>query len=626
MKNLLTPAHMFAVAVLLACWGARAQSLGSPAAEAWLGRPLDMTVPARVAAADAGDACVRADVFFGEQRVDAGRVRTTVTGTGEQRSVRVETTALVDEPVVTVSLRAGCRGSITRNYTLLPVMPSETMVAGLVARQQALAFGAPAPGTPPRLARATTSAAPVAARNRAPRPDATTLARAQAPRARVLRDETPRAAARLRLEPVEMRQQAVLRVSASLSDPSGDAASRATAALLWRAINADPQELLRTTAMLQKLEGDLAQLRQATGQTRADMAALGRSLDDTRPWYASAPLVQGLLLLVLAMAGAAALSGYRSRRLSAGPWYAARDGAVPQTVPSRAQAVPAQPVAAARTQASPDAAPTGREPAAQRRQASGVLRVETLAATFEEAEFLSSLGLAADAMDVLKAYVQDSANPSPLAFFELMRLCDQAGDATAVAAVRRRYARAFRTEAPRLQQVTASTGLESLADLSARIAAAWGTPQVPDLIEEALFAAPAPGAPLTLQAGRDLLCLHALALALAAEDTARPGLPADQAHPLAPWAHAEDAGSAQAAVQAAGDAQGGHDFALDVDLDARHMPLPEDRTHPDVAPLLEGVQAAARETAAREAARRRQEEEDAFSAAVASERAPAGRY
>lgn len=655
MKNLLTTARILAL-LLLGSGPAAGQSLGSPAAEIWMGRPLEMTVPARFAPGDTGGECVHADVFYGDARVPADRVRATVVGADAQKRVRIEASAAVNEPVITVSVRAGCRNTVTRNYTLLPEMPSETMVAALVARQQA-AIAGPAAAAPLRLAASTSpSAVP-----RAPRAPVVRTAEARggdgsAPRTRTASPVRKAAATgpRLRLEPIEMEQQAVLRVSSQLAEPQGDAARRATAALLWQAINADPQELLRTTAMLQKLEGDLLQLRQASGQTRAELAALRQRLEAVQhqPWYASAAAMQVLALLVLAAGAAAAVTWYRTRRAGEEPWYeapapltpaaaglpAGAEEAEPAQDPSGVSAAAPREVPATVAAEAPRKAAKGPDvhrgvdfelpppAAAVRRPGSGVLRVETLTATFEEVEFLTSLGLSQDATDVLKAYLQDSAAPAPLAWFELMRLCQQHEDAAAVATVRRRYAHMYGADAPRLDKLAAPFGLESVPDLSARIIAAWGRPEVLDVIEEALFKVPQPGSSMTLQAGRDLLCLHDLALRLAA-DAAAPDLDAaaPDDHPLAPWAHLEDPAAAEAAAQTVADAESGRHFALDVDLGAGTEVLPEQVPEPDLAPLLEEMQAAAREEAARQAARQA-EDEDAFSAAMASERVPVSRF
>ena len=662
MKKLLTPGRNLAVPLLLGFWGCvHAQSLGTASAEVLLGKPLEMTVPARFDAAERGDECVHADVFYGETRIRADQVRATVVGTDQQRRIRIESATPIDEPVVTVSVRAGCRNTITRNYTLLPEYPSETLLAALETRMRATAASATAPmrvaaspstaplRTSPRIAPARTTREVVAqARQAVAAPPAT---------ARAFRKDAPVRGARLKLEPLdalEPHAQTLLRASTALAEPDGDATRRATAALLWKALNADPAELLRTSQMLQKLEGDLAQLRQATGQTRAEMAALRQRLDQAQPWYASATLVQLLLVLVLAAAAAAGVLWYRTRHVAARApaWFVPepgeaqpeaaapqeqREAVVEQVVPRAPLAVP-QPAPAARVAPIvPVAVATPRmlesidfEVPASATHApvvDGALRVETLAATFEEVEFLSSLGLASDAMDVLRTYLQDSSGPAPLAFFELMRLCDQDDDAMAVASVRRRYLQAFGVEPPRLPEVTASLGLESLPELSARITRAWGTPRALQLIEESLFTVPAAGTPLTLQAGRDLVCLHELARALVQEAApAFPGSEAD-AHPLAPWAaHADDPAAAHAAAQAVAEAQGGHHFALDVDLTVAPEPLPETREgdrQRELAPLLAELKAAA---ARDDALRAQAEAEDAFSAAVASERVPVSRF
>lgn len=653
MKNLLTSSRTLALSILLGCGTGQAQMLGTAVAEPLLGKPLQVTVPARFASGDAGDQCVHAEVFYGESRVRASDVRTTITGPADQRQVRVEADAPIDEPIVTVSLRAGCRNTVTRNYTLLPEYPSERLLAALETRT---ALAARAAAAPLQLA-ASPAPASLSPGRAAPRPvtvarAATTAADtvpARSPRtSRAFRNEAVAAGPRLRLEPLERPEgQAVLRVSASLSEPNGDAARRAAAAMLWQAINADPQEVLRTTVLLQKLEQDLAQLRQNATHTRAEMAALRQRLDAAQPWYQSPVVAQALALLLLAAASAGGVLWFRARqqRLAAPAWYAPNEAAPaagsaaavaevpaaePETVvfvaPDAPQAVvpvdvplPDAPVSAA---AAPSAAHDGtidfelatpevQQPAA-RSAVDGMLRVETLAATFEEVEFLTSLGLAGDAMDLLKTYLQDSAGPAPIAFLELMRLCDQAGDAMAVATIRRRYAQLYGVEAPRLPQVVAPGGVEAMPELSARIVAAWGRSEALDRIEQALFAVPTPGNPLTLQAGRDLLCLYDLSMTLLTDAAVPPAGHGAQAHPLAPWAQAEDAPPAPALADA------GAPSGLDVDL-TQPAPLEAVRL-----PAVEGLDVAA--AARAEAERRAHEEEEAFDAAVASERVPASRY
>lgn len=660
MKNLLTPVRA-AAALLLGGWACAggAQSLGMPAVDPLLGRPLDMAVPARFASGDGSDECVHADVFYGETRLPASRVRAYVGGPPQQRTIRIESDVPVDEPVVVVSLRAGCRGSITRNYTLLPAYPSERMLAAADARA---ALAQAVPVVPLKAAPAVASTSPRRAAPRtalaADRSGVATVAQASQRAPRNVPAAQARLAAaggpRLRLEPIDLPEQVhALRTSATLAQPQGDAARRATAALLWQAINADPQDLLRASVRLQRMEQELGQLRQAAGQTHAELVVLRQRLEQAQPWYASNVLAQVLGILVLAAAAAGGMLWYRTRRMAdAGNWYVPREAAAgaaldpvsanreevqaPQPASTLREPVAPLPVALPRVEVPQPAAP--RRPAPQPAIADehivdfeipratlepqhpgGALRVETLAATFEEAEFLSSLGLYADAMDVLKAYLQDSGRPAPVAYYELMLLCDRAQDAVAVATVRRRHAQALRVEAPRLEQVTADVGLDGMPALAARIQRAWGGPGALDAIEQALFEAPTAGAPLTLRAARELLFLYDVALVRATQGTAQPA-DAAEGHPVAPWAHAEDTHAAGLAAQAVADAQGGEHFGLDLDLTAPVTP-----SGPVLELELEPLEALEPPPAQAQAGEP-VEEEDAFSAAVASERVPVSRY
>lgn len=647
---MLTPGRTLAASLLLSLLApASAQSLGAARGDLWIGRPLEVTVPARFSGDDRNE-CVQADVFYGDAKVPAGRVRATVLGPDDQRRVRITADPAIDEPMVTVTLRAGCRDTISRTYTLLPGMLSQPALAAAAARSA----GAPpaAVSSPVRVA-APARIAP-AARARAPEtrqrpPRQRSLARAERPR-------EPSGTPRLRLdmwEP-ELPAQAMLRVSANLTPPSQDAAQRAAAALLWQAINADPSELLRTSATLARLEGELAQLRSTAQQTRAEMAALRRVLEQPQPALLSGAVAQGLLLLLLAGGAAGAFLWYRNARQLplVGAWSGQRLDPAPDLAPDSELPPPdaAQPALelppepGPESVAAPLAAPVALQPVTAaasvgpidfdlepRRPAAAVpgpLRVETLAATFQEVEFLASLGLWEDATDALKAYLEDSAAPAPIAFFELMRLYAHHEDMAAVAAVRRRYAQVIGSEAPAMAQINGPFGLQSRTELSSRITRHWGKPQVLSVIEDMLFAVPAPERALSLEAGRDLLCLYQVALELQrAPQSAAGGGEDAQDHALAPWAQATDV---QAAAQAAADASGGLGFALDLDLSAPagalavSLPEPqapqEDDADAEVDPLLAEFEALAGPGSVHKPQPPTADsDEDAFSAAVALE-------
>ncbi len=665
MKTLLTSGRTLATMLLLGVIApVEAQSLGVPRADALIGRPLELTVPARFSGSDSGDQCVHADVFYGDTRLPSSQVKATVVGTGEQRRVRVETAALIDEPVVTVAVRAGCFNTFSRTYTLLPELASEQVLAAAAARSVR-------PGGILTTALATQAVGANAAPPRAPVMRAAMATAGDAPprmrTARPARVQQALGTARLRLNVFEgeaqQAQQAVLRVSAQIAEPLGDAARRVTAGLLWQALNASPTDLIRTTALVLKLENELSQLQNTSTQTRAEVQALRRELESPAATSGNR-LTQLLALLVLLVGGTTAYLWFRNRsatrRAGTGDPLDAGDSVLDSQMPppaaelkSRQPVRPIQPPAPARfapaarraepapsTRMPLDAdlsldklpsgfsalppvpvsarAPLQFEPSWDQAHpgpatAATMLRVETLAATFEEVEFLSSLGLWNDAMDILKTYLEDSGAPAPIAFFELMRLYVHTDDAASLVSVRKRYRQVFGAEAPKFDQITATAGLEGFPDLAMRVTRAWGTPQVLDHIEQYLFAVPQPGRAFSLQAGHDLLYLHDLAMALLTDSGARGTADDADGHALAPWASAETPAQARMMAEQAAEVSGGHNFALDFDLSAQPELLPETRQNPENAHPARKPQPVA--------------EEDAFSAATSREsrRGPLGR-
>ncbi|MDB5860555.1 MAG: hypothetical protein JWQ76_4244 [Ramlibacter sp.] len=620
-----------------------AQSLGDARAEAWIGQPLLVTVPAGMEVSGKED-CVHADVFYGDSRVGASQVRASLVGQGSSRRVRIEADQPIDEPVVTVSVRAGCHNTMTRSYTLLPELPSAAMLAAAnvapvvpfqangrvsraVATQVAGASAARSLRTADNTPRTRT------------RPAAASIVKVRQPR--MIQVAATTSGPRLRLENWEPDPQTMLRVSSYLASPVQDGAVRATAALLWQALNVGPEQVLRTSATLQQLEGELAQLRQTAGQTQNEMMALRRELE-TPPVFGLPARAMQLLALVLALAAAtAAFLWYRAARGGPGQWSGAPldsvlDGlaAAPQPagdgrMAPQAPARRLMPEPAADTmQRSPvAAAPAARpRPAMQVRAPSAtMMRVETLSATFEEVDFLASLGLWNDAMDILKTYLEDSAAPAPLAYYELMRLCVNTDDAASLVQVRKRYAQVFGVESPKFEQINAPIGVEGYPELSNRISGAWGTAEAQDFIELSLFTVAPAGKACSLQAGRDLLFLHDLAMALGRESGL--GIDAEgDLHALAPWARSDDPEQVRLAAQASGDATGGHRFGLDLDLSvtsepvADSMPAPLELVPPKPprAPIAPVAPVAADPFAT--GASPLNEDHDPFSAAVASER------
>jgi pilus assembly protein FimV len=99
---------------------------GRPTNKAVLGDTLQLTVPLRLEPGEEiANECLAADVYFGEEKISSQSVRATVLpGTGAERMLKVSTTTLVSEPVVTIYLAAGCKARVTRKFVAFADPPN----------------------------------------------------------------------------------------------------------------------------------------------------------------------------------------------------------------------------------------------------------------------------------------------------------------------------------------------------------------------------------------------------------------------------------------------------------------------------------------------------------------------
>ncbi len=690
MKSLLTPSKV-ALAIAVLGWSATAfpQSLGAIRAKAWIGRPLEMIVPVRIDPQQARDDCVHADVFYGDTRVADRFVTARYQEVGGIPRVQVLVDRPVDEPSVSVAVRAGCGNVFTRRYTVLADLPPEEMTvpgatqyASRPATSMLAAAALPVPvAAAPLVAErslgsATTPRRSVASANATPKP-----AGARGPRSVVRR--APRATM-VAPVPAELPAAApvnytaadfapALRLTPLMTTEPGDAASRATAAMLWRAINADPEEIQRTTAMLQGLEAEVAQMRNQVARSGAALTDAKRTgtpvapvaTNAERPAEAGGSWLQSALLALAALVlGAGALAWWRRRR-AASAEAAALESQVPseswgenetvgatqppRTAPQALAAASALPVAEPlpvhaqpAAPAVPTAPPTVTLPdvvlpvladavppavTAKQRQAKAAavphaLRMEALTSTLQEAQFLASVGLRKEAQHVLRTYIRDSERPAPVAFYEVMVLSAHSEDnRKALPGVRRRFHEVYGVPAPSLDDLEAPAGAEAHAPLMEKIAAAWPSLRVLDIIERRVFARPNGEESLSIHAWRDLLWLHDMAReVLQTMGIAGPAPVGDES--LAPWANSNlEYGEDGDVPSAHDDVSDPSRFALDLDVAAA----------PSGAEVSEGVPALARSHRdAVDAAMRQQEpalalqpleDDDAFQAAMSGERA-----
>jgi len=119
-----------AIGCVLACvvLSVHSLTLGRSRGAAWIGQPLELVVQVQLDPGQTdGAVCAEADVFHADSRQDPARIRVSTEPTAQPDTfnVRITSAALVDEPVVTVYLRAGCTQKSSRKYVLLADFPSE---------------------------------------------------------------------------------------------------------------------------------------------------------------------------------------------------------------------------------------------------------------------------------------------------------------------------------------------------------------------------------------------------------------------------------------------------------------------------------------------------------------------
>lgn len=314
-----------------------AVSLGRMRGATIVGQPLDLTLSVQLDGSEnLSSVCVAADVFFGDSQVSPDKVRTLISqgSSASEALIRIRTTSVVDEPVVTLYAREGCLKKNSRKYVLLAEVLGDN--AGPVPSTLPQAVAPQVPNiSSDRDSRVKTGPASAAQANAAafragtasgakPEPrasggNAETRANAAmasslaAPPARKAGKPAQAAArqarSRLQLDPIDLaaERDPVLRSSPELlTPPSTDAQQRAVAAALWQALNAQPQDMLRDGQRLKALESDVAGMLAQSRKTEQAVTELRGQLEQARQERYSNWLVYalcGVLLLALLAAG-----------------------------------------------------------------------------------------------------------------------------------------------------------------------------------------------------------------------------------------------------------------------------------------------------------------------------------
>ena len=366
---------LFAGLILLVAANSFALTLGRHRSATLLGQPLDMSVQAALdVQEDLSALCLDADVFYADSRVNKSRIRVTAerASSGSQDAViRIRSSSLVDEPIVTVYLRVGCQQKVERRYVVLADLASD-----VVPDRNAASFGAQQLQVLPPLISVPTAVTPTVglpsvrssadpvndsrqkrSRNArkskkqvdavsqtaaAPTEESNLDKIAAAPKRVARKSERAQSVAktsstnrpRLKLEPLDLTidRDPQLKSSAQLlSSPASSPQERSAAAALWRAIASQPQDILKELDQLQSLESSVRSLQTQNQKTQQSINELEGKLRKTESERYANVLVYALcflLLVTLTVLAYLMRERFARRRVSGAdtPWWRMSDG------------------------------------------------------------------------------------------------------------------------------------------------------------------------------------------------------------------------------------------------------------------------------------------------------------
>ncbi len=570
-------ATVFSLSLAAVLWiaaaPAKALGFGRIGNTTQLGQPLNFAAVIRLENEETlSRECVAAEVVVGESRLQPGQVRVTLEAGSvpSERLVRITTSTLIDEPVVTVSVSVGCTSKVTRKFvafidpplinapqtaaadsSMMVPQRADSQVAPLVSivegeRPPAAAPArAPVPATRAERARREGSAARSAPRSRpvviaraatdsASTPNAPV---AKKPLARRLNAPAPRSAApgpRLELETAPAAVARAASASPGVELPVIAAAAPASAASAAPADEATALLALERER-IRLLEEGLARLRSESQATQQALMSLQARLQAAETERYSNPLVYALAWLSALLALAVGVLWWRqSRARGAAQWWAppapvAAPAAAPrakdfETAPPTTMSgvAPAYEVSVLDSGEfsipKPDlpmtvpAAATLR-PAPLVAEPTRELSVEELIDLEQQADFFVVLGQDEAAIELLMSHVRNDGGISPLPYLKLLEIYKRRGEADAYERIRDRFNRRFNAYAPDwasdLQQGLA---LEAYPETVQRLQALWGAPaKAMETLAAALFRRDASDQTYDLPAYRELLFLYAIA-------------------------------------------------------------------------------------------------------------------
>ena len=555
------------VAALCSAMNSTALTLGRAKGSVFFGQTLRLTVPVQMEVGEGTAAlCFEADVFYGDTRQDASRVSVTSVLQRQSHSVNVTISAqgAVDEPVVTVYLRAGCDGKTTRRYVLLTEVaaPEPSPVPSLSAstqQPQAKHSDGIALRTPKAGRGSATDIAPSASGE-------TPVSTQRGPKLR----RVPNRREQLKLESLDWAQNSdpTLKLSAELIvEEREDLQKRAQAEALWRSLNISPQDILSLDSRRQTLASDLRHLQSVAAKNQQLLDGMARRLERAESGRYANPLIHGLLLAITGCGLAVAWLWRRRARafgLTGEPWWRDEEPRdKPDVVEVQGGNLPnAEPAAGGNGEVQPEmiegigavgvpvqSTPagtcddidvskniTGREekvsvvaqPIRLSQRAMGHADFgQSMSASLlrsvnskemldvrQQAEFFMTLGQNEEAIALLRDSLNESPDADPLVYLELLKVLHTLGRKVEYDHYRNGFHAIFNGYIPVYSEYgQPGSGLEAYPVVCRRIVGLWPSEEVVSYIESCLVRASKEkeGQIFDLDAFRDLLLLHAIA-------------------------------------------------------------------------------------------------------------------
>ena len=487
--------------ILLGCcvtFGAQwamALGLGPIQGNVWLGQGLDVRILLQLDDKDSANLnCLEAEVWHGEIRKEASRVRITLEDaalSANRATLRVQSSHVVDEPVVSIHVAVGCMGKVSRRYVVLPELQAPANLPQ---------------ATDSSVGKVTqvTSATPLFAVSN------TSLNKSSNP---------PRPASATRNESGSLAQasQAAPQTKAARPNPEGSRLRLDATDTLTERISVLEAQLKSLSlsndgeVRIQALQTELKALREQFAQTSQQLLEMRNQLSamQSEQWdplwlYVLAGLcaLSWVGLMVVARRGGGVQGQVSSSRPSpkkdVQPWWSAQPLAAqsePQPAPQPTaqpfkQALKESPKEPSNEHLAPkvEAALLEDLPTPTMQSHLKAMSSEELFDIRHQADFFMSLGQHDQAIEVLKQRIEMDQLTSPLVYLDLFHIYHMLGLRPDFAQLRNTFNRLFYGHVPEFAKYGhAGKDLESYELLTRQICERWNTPQAPDLLAQCIY-------------------------------------------------------------------------------------------------------------------------------------------